>query len=99
MKSTMIHAHLKDAGPNPDTGEIESVPVGDGIIDWQGQLQALIDDGYEGHLCLETHWRPSLKIDEAILNRPAGQAFSEAGEEASRICIQNLLAMIEDLKQ
>ena len=43
MKSTMIHAHLKDAGPNPDTGEIESVPVGDGIIDWQGQLQALID--------------------------------------------------------
>ena len=99
MKSTMIHAHLKDAGPNPDTGEIESVPVGDGIIDWEGQLQAFIDEGYEGHLCLETHWRPSLKIDEAILNRPAGQAFSEAGEEASRICIQNLLAMIENLKQ
>ena len=99
MKSTMIHAHLKDAGPNPDTDEIESVPVGDGIIDWPGQLQALINDGYEGHLCLETHWRPSLKIDEAILNRPAGQAFSEAGEEASRICIQNLLAMIENLKQ
>ena len=99
MKPTMIHAHLKDAGPNPDTGEIESVPVGDGIIDWQGQLQALIDDGYEGHLCLETHWRPSLKIDDAILNRPGGQAFSEAGEEASRICIEKLMAMIENLKQ
>ena len=99
MKPTMIHAHLKDAGPNPDTGEMESVPVGDGIIDWQGQLQAFVDEGYEGHLTLETHWRPSLKIDEAILNRPAGQAFSEAGEEASRICTQNLLAMIENLKQ
>ena len=87
------------AGANPDTGEMESVPVGDGVIDWQGQLQALIDDGYEGHLCLETHWRPSLKIDDAILNRPGGQAFSEAGEEASRICIEKLMAMIENLKQ
>ena len=99
MKPTMIHAHLKDAGASPDTGEMESVPVGEGVIDWPGQLQAFIDDGYEGHLCLETHWRPSLKIDDAILNRPGGQAFSEAGEEASRICIEKLLAMLEDLKQ
>ena len=98
MKPTMIHAHLKDAAPNPDTSEMESVPVGDGIIDWQGQLQAFIDDGYEGHLCLETHWRPSLKIDDAILNKPGGQAFSEAGEEASRICIEKLLAIMENLK-
>ncbi len=98
LKATMIHAHLKDAAPNPQTGKMESVPVGDGIIDWQGQLQAYADDGYEGHLCLETHWRPSLKIDEAILNRPAGQAFSEAGEKASRICIQNLLRLIDNLK-
>ena len=95
----MIHAHLKDAAPNPDTGEMESVPVGDGVIDWQGQLQAFIDDGYDGHLCLETHWRPTLKIDDAILNRPGGQAFSEAGEEASRICVEKLMTMIENLKQ
>ena len=99
MKPTMIHAHLKDAAPSPDTGEMESVPVGDGIIDWQGQLQAFIDDGYQGHLCLETHWRPTLKIDDAILNRPGGQAFSEAGEEASRICVEKLMTMIENLKQ
>lgn len=95
MKSTMIHAHLKDAAPNSETGEIESVPVGDGIIDWQGQLQAFVDDGYDGHLCLETHWRPTLKIDDDLINRPGGQAFSEAGEEASRICIENLKAMID----
>ena len=98
MKPTMIHAHLKDAGPNPESGEIESVPVGDGVIDWQGQLQAFVDEGYEGHLCLETHWRPTLKIEEDLLNRPGGKAFSEAGEEASRICIENLQEMINNLK-
>ncbi len=98
MKPTMIHAHLKDAGPNPESGEIESVPVGDGVIDWQGQLQAFVDEGYEGHLCLETHWRPTLKIEEDLLNRPGGKAFSEAGEEASRICIEKLQEMINNLK-
>lgn len=97
MKPTMIHAHLKDAGPNPESGEIESVPVGDGVIDWQGQLQAFVDEGYEGHLCLETHWRPTLKIEEDLLNRPGGKAFSEAGEEASRICIEKLQDMIKNL--
>ena len=98
LKPLMIHAHLKDAGKNPETGEMESVPVGEGVIDWQGQLQAFVDEGYEGHLCLETHWRPTLKLDEDLLNRPGGAAFSEAGEEASRICLQNLFGMIEKLK-
>ena len=97
IKPLMVHAHLKDAGENPETGELESVEVGTGVIDWQGQLQAFVDDGYEGHLCLETHWRPTLKIDDALLNRPGGTAFSEAGEEASRICLKNLFGMIEKL--
>ncbi len=99
IKPLMVHAHLKDAGENPETGELESVEVGKGVIDWQGQLQAFVDDGYEGHLCLETHWRPTLKIDDALLNRPGGTAFSEAGEEASRICLKNLFGMIEKLRK
>ena len=99
LRPLMVHAHLKDAGKNPETGELESVPVGDGVVDWQGQLQAFVDDGYAGHLCLETHWRPASKIDDALLNRPGGTAFSEAGEEASRICLKNLFGMIEKLRQ
>lgn len=37
LKPFMIHAHLKDAAHNPETGEMDSVEVGTGIIDWQGK--------------------------------------------------------------
>lgn len=97
LKEVMIHVHAKDAAPNPQTGEMESVPVGDGIIGWQEQLQGLVDDGYEGYLCLETHWRPTVTLSENLLNRPGGSAFSEAGEEASRICLKNIFEMIGKL--
>lgn len=98
LKPLIVHAHMKDAGRNAETGKMESVEVGTGVIDWQGQLQAFVDDGYDGHLTLETHWRPTLKLDEAIVHEPGGSAFSEAGEQGSRICLQNLRDMIEKLK-
>lgn len=97
VKTLMVHAHLKDAGENPATGKIECVPVGEGTIDWHGQLQAFVDDGYRGHVCLETHWRPRLRIDDDQLNRPGGTAFSQGGEEASRHCMRNLLSLINRL--
>lgn len=31
-------------------------PVGEGDIDWQGQIDALAEDGYSGFIHLETYW-------------------------------------------
>jgi L-ribulose-5-phosphate 3-epimerase len=31
-------------------------PLGDGDIDWQGQIDALAEDGYDGFIHLETYW-------------------------------------------
>jgi sugar phosphate isomerase/epimerase len=31
-------------------------PLGEGDIDWQGQIDALAEDGYEGFIDLETYW-------------------------------------------
>ena len=98
LKRVMVHVHVKDSAKNRETGNIECVAIGEGVIDWQNQLQALVNDGYDGYISLETHWRPTRKIDEGLLNRPGGSTFSEAGEEASRICMKNLLAMIEKLR-
>lgn len=35
-------------------------PLGNGDIDWQGQIDALADDHYEGYIHLETYW-PGVK--------------------------------------
>ena len=97
LKLKMIHCHAKDAAPN-DQGELESVPVGTGgIIDWTAQIKELLDSGYAGYLSLETHWRPKKVISGDLLNRPGGSAFSEAGEEASRVCLDNIFGILKEL--
>lgn len=52
--SRIIHVHAKDChmdGLKPVWG-----PLGTRAIDWKGQVQALLADGYRGYLSLETHW-------------------------------------------
>jgi len=96
IKANMIHCHAKDAAPDAD-GEMQSVPVGTGIIDWKGQIKELLDSGYKGYLSLETHWRPKKVLSEKLVNQPGGSAFSEAGEEASRVCLDNIFAILKEL--
>jgi sugar phosphate isomerase/epimerase len=99
MKPWVIHVHLKDAVKDatlPDGARC--VPVGDGgYIDFPGQFAALKAMGYNGACSLETHWRPSKELDTNLLNRPGGAAFSEGGEEASRLCLGNITRMLECL--
>jgi sugar phosphate isomerase/epimerase len=50
----IVHVHAKDChmeGLKPVWG-----PLGTRGIDWKGQIQALLADGYDGWLSLETHW-------------------------------------------
>jgi sugar phosphate isomerase/epimerase len=96
IKDRMPHMHLKDARRNPQTNEPECVPIGEGAIDYRGQFGALAADGYEGYVSLETHWRPTSLSDEQ-LNRPGGAAFSKEGEYATRVCLDNLFAILKEL--
>ncbi len=50
----IAHVHVKDCTVEehrPTWG-----PLGDGWVNWQGQIAALAADGYRGWLSLETHW-------------------------------------------
>ncbi len=50
----IAHVHVKDChmeGHTPVWG-----PVGTRHVDWKGQIAALLADGYDGYLSLETHW-------------------------------------------
>jgi sugar phosphate isomerase/epimerase len=55
-KDRIGHCHCKDVVHKPDH-KYDWVPVGAGIVDWVGQLQALKRDGFHYGLSLETHWR------------------------------------------
>ena len=55
-KERIGHCHCKDVVRKPDHG-YDWAPVGAGIVDWPGQLQALQRDGFHYGLSLETHWR------------------------------------------
>jgi sugar phosphate isomerase/epimerase len=97
MKPNLIHVHIKDAVKTAEGAE--SVPVGEGgYIDYPGQFQALVDMGYEGACSLETHWRPDQALEQELLNRPGGSAFSAGGEYASRVCLDNIKKIIGELR-
>jgi len=64
------HVHFKDATVDPRTGRRHFVLDGD--VDWEGQIDALRRDGYEGHVSVETHLRPRLASTEARIAKLRG---------------------------
>ena len=59
VKPWMVHVHAKDATVvDPATGLTAWTAIGQGDLDWPAQIRALLDDGYAGHISLETHWHP-----------------------------------------
>jgi sugar phosphate isomerase/epimerase len=55
-KERIGHCHCKDVVRKPDH-KPDWAPVGAGMVDWVGQLQALQRDGFHYGLSLETHWQ------------------------------------------
>lgn len=94
LKDKVVHVHLKDGVRKDHKSEL--LPIGEGKVNIEGQLKALLLDRYEGYVSLETHWRPKKLADEELV-LPSGDRFSEMGEYASSICIQNLLRIISKL--
>ena len=71
----IAHVHAKDC--RVDGHRPVWCALGEGSIDWKGQIRALADDGYRGWISLETHWAG-----------PRGDKH-----EASVICGRNLRIM------
>jgi sugar phosphate isomerase/epimerase len=72
----IAHVHAKDCTLEDHHPVWQ--PLGDGNIDWEGQIDALAEDGYEGFIHLETHW-----------GGPDGNKL-----EGSRICARNLKKLV-----
>jgi sugar phosphate isomerase/epimerase len=58
VKPYLAHVHVKDARVlDPDTGLTAWECIGDGEASLAEQMAALVRDGYDGVVSLETHWR------------------------------------------
>jgi sugar phosphate isomerase/epimerase len=55
VRDSVVHVHVKDG--IPEDGDIRWVVVGEGVINYKGQFDALRRDGYTGWVSLETHAR------------------------------------------
>ena len=96
VKPFMVHMHLKDAVKKPD-GKIDGVPIGEGQVDYKGQFRALLEDGYNGYVVLETHYRPKHDIDEKLLALPKGKNFSYLGYEATDESLDKWNKLMEEI--
>ena len=97
VKGKVIHVHIKDGVRKGADGKHSFTPIGEGEVDFIGQLKALRADGYAGYLSLETHWRLKQQLSEEAVMRPGGKEFSSSGEESSRICMRNLQNMLRQI--
>ncbi|MBT6770243.1 MAG: hypothetical protein HOA81_14795, partial [Opitutales bacterium] len=62
------NVHIKDAIPVPPD-KWENRLIGDGGVNWLGQLRALMNDKPINHLTLETHVFPVLEATQEDVRR------------------------------
>lgn len=85
LRPFLAHVHVKDMARRADG--CDPACIGQGDVDFAAIFGALRADGYQGYAALETHWRVGERMDQALMTRPQGGAFSAGGEAASRICL------------
>ena len=79
MRPYTAHIHVKDAERGPD-GTKRWAVVGQGEIDFVGQIAQLVADGFRGVMSLETHYKPA----------------SGSTEEGSRLCLEGMLRLLRE---
>ncbi len=85
VKAHMAHVHVKDAVI--EGGRHVATVLGEGKLGVRDQLDRLVHDGYAGYVSLETHYRVHAVLDDELVKRPGGSAFSAGGEEGTRRCL------------
>ena len=58
IKDWIANIHIKDT---VKSASVACVPVGEGVVDWQGQLAAILRDKPVKHITIETHCLPMIE--------------------------------------
>lgn len=80
IKPWISHVHLKDAATvERETGLTRWERIGDGALDYAGQLRAFAQDGFDGVLSIETHWSPPAGDPETNTRRTYAGLMDKLG--------------------
>ncbi len=91
LRKWIRHVHLKDIRRAQSDAMFEPALIGEGSVDYRGLLDRLKRDGYAGYVSIETHYRVRPRqMDDDLLVRPQGDAFSLGGEEATKLYLNIL---------
>lgn len=96
ISDVIHHIHIKDAVLDENKKPV-GVAVGKGLVDYKGLFKKLKEISYNGDIMLETHYRPSGKLDEITLKNPKGSSISAGGYLPSCECMENLLEIINEI--
>ncbi len=66
IKRFVANVHAKDTMKG---GLIECVPIGEGLVDWEGQIRDLVKDGIVEHITVETHCLPLIEKSKLNVER------------------------------
>jgi sugar phosphate isomerase/epimerase len=58
IKDRIFNVHVKDTKQG---ALVQCVPVGEGVVDWDGQIRALMHDRIVSHMTIETHCHPLIE--------------------------------------
>ncbi|MFZ5826579.1 MAG: sugar phosphate isomerase/epimerase family protein [Bacillota bacterium] len=72
VQGLVAHVHIKDYLPGSDGQPGRWVAPGDGVIDWPGQLAALLADSPVDYLTIETHFQPGVEGSRLSVDRIRG---------------------------
>jgi sugar phosphate isomerase/epimerase len=82
VKKFIANVHVKDTS---EGALIRCVPVGEGAIDWKGQLKAIVRDQIVKHVTIETHCLPLVeksKQNVDTLNKYLADIYAGLGNKA-----------------
>lgn len=74
----IVHVHVKDHAFE-DENTRRTCPPGEGEVDWPGQVEALIEEGYQGLMVVETHFTPKVASSRAC-TEALMKLLADAGE-------------------
>ncbi len=81
VRPHLLHVHVKDAVVvDRAAGLTGWAAIGEGDVDYRGQIRALLEDGYTGVVSLETHWRPEGGTAEAASRYSFAGLLAVTGE-------------------